>query len=255
MFKVREFAEKAGVTVRTLHHYDRLGLLKPSGRTEAGYRLYADRDFARLQQIVTLKFIGLPLREIKALLDDDDSDLDLAATLRLQKQLLQEKRWQVGMAIQAIEEAERSMSVQSTQSPDLSALKKIIEVMERQNNMEWTKKYYSPEAQAKIAERATTFTPEMQAEVSKKWNELFSDIEIAMQAGEDPSSAKAKELARRWTELLKGFTGGDPAVQKGVNSLYADKSNWPKTFEQPFSNEVAGWMKKVIAEHKISCGS
>lgn len=255
MFKVREFAEKAGVTVRTLHHYDRLGLLKPSGRTEAGYRLYADRDFARLQQIVTLKFIGLPLREIKALLDDDDSDLDLAATLRLQKQLLQEKRWQVGMAIQAIEEAERSMSVQSTQSPDLSALKKIIEVMERQNNMEWTKKYYSPEAQAKIAERATTFTPEMQAEVSKKWNELFSDIEIAMQAGEDPSSAKAKELARRWTELLKGFTGGDPAVQKGVNSLYADKSNWPKTFEQPFSNEVAGWVKKVIAEHKISCGS
>jgi DNA-binding transcriptional MerR regulator len=252
MFKVREFAQKAGVTVRTLHHYDRLGLLKPSERNEAGYRLYADRDFARLQQIVTLKFIGLSLKEIKALLDD--SDLDLAAALRLQKQLLQEKRWQVGMAIQAIEEAEQSMSMQSTQSPDLSALKKIIEVMERQNNMEWTKKYYSPEAQAKIAERAATFTPEMQAEVTKKWNELFSDIENAMREGDDPSSAKAKELARRWTELLKGFTGGDPAVQKGVNSLYADKSNWPKTFEQPFSNEVAGWMKKVIAEHKISCG-
>jgi MerR family transcriptional regulator, thiopeptide resistance regulator len=47
MFKVREFAEKAGVTVRTLHHYDRLGLLKPSGRTQAGHRLCADRDFAR----------------------------------------------------------------------------------------------------------------------------------------------------------------------------------------------------------------
>jgi len=252
MFKVREFAEKAGVTVRTLHHYDRLGLLKPSGRNEAGYRLYSGRDFARLQQIVTLKFIGLSLKEIKALLDD--SDLDLAAALRLQKQLLQEKRWQVGMAIQAIEEAEQSMSVQSTQSPDLSALKKIIEVMERQNNMEWTKKYYSPEAQAKIAERAAAFTPEMQAEVTIKWNELFSDIEIAMREGEDPSSAKARELARRWTELLKGFTGGDPAVQKGVNSLYADKSNWPKTFEQPFSNEVGSWMKKVMAEHKISCG-
>ena len=252
MFKVREFAEKAGVTVRTLHHYDRLGLLKPSGRNEAGYRLYSGRDFARLQQIVTLKFIGLSLKEIKALLDD--SDLDLAAALRLQKQLLQEKRWQVGMAIQAIEEAEQSMSVQSTQSPDLSALKKIIEVMERQNNMEWTKKYYSPEAQAKIAERAAAFTPEMQAEVTRKWNQLFSDIENAMREGEDPSSAKARELARRWTELLKGFTGGDPAVQKGVNSLYADKSNWPKTFEQPFSNEVAGWMKKVMAEHKISCG-
>ena len=65
VYRVSEFAEKAGVTVRTLHHYDRLGLLKPSGRTIAGYRLYGDRDFARLQQIVTLKFIGLPLRQTR----------------------------------------------------------------------------------------------------------------------------------------------------------------------------------------------
>jgi len=249
MFKVSEFAEKAGITVRTLHHYDRLGLLKPSGRTEAGYRLYADRDFARLQQIVTLKFIGLPLKEIKALLDRNE--LDMAATLRLQKQLLQEKRWQVGMAIQAIEEAERS--IDSTQSLDLAALRKIIEVMERQNNMEWTKKYYSPDAQAKIAERAATFTPEMQAEVTSKWNDLFRDIEMAMQKGEDPGSARSKELAQRWAGLLKGFTGGDPEVQKGLNSLYADKSNWPQTFDQPFKNEVWEWMKKAMAAHGINC--
>ena len=253
MFKVSEFAEKAGITVRTLHHYDRLGLLKPSGRTEAGYRLYADRDFARLQQIVTLKFIGLPLKEIKALLDRNE--LDMAATLRLQKQLLQEKRWQVGMAIQAIEEAERSIdSTDSTQSLDLAALRKIIEVMERQNNMEWTKKYYSPDAQAKIAERAATFTPEMQAEVTSNWNDLFRDIEMAMQKGEDPGSARSKELAQRWVGLLKGFTGGNPEVQKGLNSLYADKSNWPLTFDQPFKNEVWEWMKKVMAVHGISCG-
>jgi DNA-binding transcriptional MerR regulator len=71
MYRVSDFAEKAGITVRTLHHYDRLGLLKPSGRTEAGYRLYGERDFVRLQQIVTLKFIGLPLRQIKDLLDGE----------------------------------------------------------------------------------------------------------------------------------------------------------------------------------------
>ena len=58
MYRVSEFAEKAGVTVRTLHHYDRMGLLKPSGRTNAGYRLYGERDLVRLQQIVTLKFIS-----------------------------------------------------------------------------------------------------------------------------------------------------------------------------------------------------
>src|SRR5437660_8343322 len=79
VYRVSEFAEKAGVTVRTLHYYDRLGLLKPSGRTDAGYRLYGERDLVRLQQIVTLKFIGMPLREIKDLLNQ--GDLDLAATL------------------------------------------------------------------------------------------------------------------------------------------------------------------------------
>src|SRR5262245_28369865 len=93
VYRVSEFAERSGVTVRTLHHYDRLGLLRPSGRTEAGHRLYDGRDFVRLQQIVTLKFIGIPLKQIKELLDG--GDLDLAATLRLQRRLLEEKRLQV----------------------------------------------------------------------------------------------------------------------------------------------------------------
>src|ERR1700749_1190206 len=112
MYQVSDFAEKAGVTVRTLHHYDRLGLLKPSVRTEAGYRLYGERDFARLQQIVTLKFIGLPLRQIKDLLDR--SDLDLKSALGLQRRLLLDKRMQVETAIQSIEKAERSLKPGAT---------------------------------------------------------------------------------------------------------------------------------------------
>ena len=75
LYKAQEFAERAGVTVRTLHHYDRLGLLSPSGRTEAGYRLYGDRDLVRLEQILALKFIGFPLREIRRLLKRDAKDL------------------------------------------------------------------------------------------------------------------------------------------------------------------------------------
>lgn len=67
LYQAREFALRAGVTVRTLHHYDRLGLLRPSDYTASGYRLYGERDFARLQQIMTLKFIGLPLKQIKAI--------------------------------------------------------------------------------------------------------------------------------------------------------------------------------------------
>jgi DNA-binding transcriptional MerR regulator len=86
LYQTSEFAERARVTVRTLNHYDRLGLLKPTRLTGAGYRLYADRDLARLQQIVTLKFIGFSLKQIKDMLDRDN--LDLAHALRLQRTVI-----------------------------------------------------------------------------------------------------------------------------------------------------------------------
>jgi len=246
MYKVSEFAEAAGVTVRTLHHYDRLGLLKPSGRTGAGYRLYGERDLARLQQIVTLKFIGLPLKEIKALLVR--GNLDLAATLRLQKRLLTEKRRQLDIAIQAIDEAERSAP--SGGAPGWTALKKIIEVMEMQNDMGWTKKYYSEEAKAKIAERAKLWSPELQEKVSQDWHDLVRDIEAAMAAGENSAGVKAQALAARWSELVRGFTGGDPEIQKGLNKMYSDRQNWPASLPRYFSDEVQAFIMKAMAAAK-----
>lgn len=250
MYKVSEFAEKAGVTIRTLHHYDRLGLLKPSGRTEAGYRLYTERDLARLQQIITLKFIGLPLSEIQALLDDG-RDMDLAHTLRLQRRLLQAKSRQLAITIQAIGAAERSL--ESGSAARLAALKNIIEVMEMQRNMEWAKKYYTEEAQAKIADKAASFTPEMQARVTEDWNKLIRDVETAICNNEDPAGAKARTLAERWSTLVRGFTGGDLEVQNGLNKFYADQGNWPPTFQKPFSDEVWAYIKEAMSAHRISC--
>src|SRR3954468_8096229 len=67
--KVGELARSTGLTVRTLHHYDEIGLLKPSGRSESGYRLYGEDDVARLHAIQALRHLGLPLAEIGPLLD------------------------------------------------------------------------------------------------------------------------------------------------------------------------------------------
>src|SRR5689334_8823147 len=97
--RIREFAAHTGVTVRALHHYDRIGLLRPR-RTDSGYRLYGTRELERLEQIVALKFIGVPLKQIKAMLDRDASDLP--QTLRMQRTLLEEKRRLLDQAIQAI---------------------------------------------------------------------------------------------------------------------------------------------------------
>ena len=105
--RIQEFAEQAGVTVRALHHYDRLGLLRPR-RNGSGYRLYGPRELERLEQIVALKFIGIPLKQIKAVLDRNGSNLPEA--LRMQRTVLEEKRRMLDGAIQAIRKAEESFA-------------------------------------------------------------------------------------------------------------------------------------------------
>jgi DNA-binding transcriptional MerR regulator len=86
--RVHEFAQLAGVTVKALHHYDRLGLLKPA-RSAAGYRLYAASDLERLEQIIALKFLGIPLTQIAGVLDRTGAELRDA--LRLQIEALEVK--------------------------------------------------------------------------------------------------------------------------------------------------------------------
>jgi MerR family transcriptional regulator, thiopeptide resistance regulator len=123
-YRVHEFARQAGVTVRALHHYDRLGLLRPK-RTAAGYRLYSESDLERLRQIVALKSLGLRLKQIKLVLDHDASPLPGA--LRSHRRELEEKRLRLDRAIGAIESAERA--IRPGEPADTGILKRIIEAI------------------------------------------------------------------------------------------------------------------------------
>lgn len=238
LYQAGEFARLAGVTVRTLHHYDRLGLLKPSGRTQAGYRLYSTSDLVRLEQIVTLKFIGFPLKRIKEILNR--KPCDLPSELRLQREALGEKRRHLDLAIRAIENAERAVQSQkSGKDPDWEAFRRVIEVIEMTTNMEWTKKYYTEEQLTKLASR---WSPEVQAKAERDWAELIKDVEAAIARGEDPFSPKAQALAKRWRTLIEAFTGGDQGIEKGLRKLYADQANWPGSFKKPYSDEVGAFL-------------
>lgn len=236
--KASEFARLTGITVRTLHHYDRLGLLKPSGHTAAGYRLYGERDFARLQQIVILKFIGFPLNQIKEILDRDS--LPLTAALRLQRNILAEKRSQLDLAIVAIEKVERALA--SNGEPDWESFANIIEVINMQNNMEWVKQYYTEEQLQSLAAR---WSPELQEKASRDWAQIIKEVEASL--GEDPASEKVQALANRWAELIEAFTGGDPGIEQSLRNLYADQTNWPSTFERPCSSEVGVFIAQAMA--------
>ena len=246
LFQTREFAELTGVTVRTLHHYDRLGLLKPSRYSRAGYRLYGESDAARLEQIVALKFIGFSLNEIKEILSR--GPFDLATTLCQQREAITEKRNRLELAVQAIQRAE--YVVGTNDPPDWETFVKIIEVINMQNNMDWSKKYYSEDAQREIEKRAATIPREVIEQAQRDWAGLIKEVETALAAREDPASEKSQALAARWFELLTGFTGGNSEIQTGLNRMYADRDNWPASMLKPFSDEVQVFIVEAMKHRK-----
>lgn len=231
LYRVHEFAELAGVTVKALHHYDRLALLRPR-RTESGYRIYVERDLERLEQIVALKFVGLPLKQIKVLLDRDA--LQLPAALRLQRAVLEDRRRRIDRALDAIREAEKAT--------DCPALRKIIEVMEMQADMEFMKNYYREEAWALFQERHPVWP-------SEAWTDLFRDIEASL--WEDPAGEKAQALARRWRELRIDDAGGDPRIHWGLIKAWRDRQYWPEDVQKHLSefhfNEISAFIARAFA--------
>jgi DNA-binding transcriptional MerR regulator len=242
LFKAREFAGLTGVTVRALHHYDRIGLLKPSRYSQSGYRLYRESDVARLEQVVALKFIGFSLRQIRDILRNGGGDL--ASTLRRQREAIEEKRQRLQQAVQAIQLAEYAIAVKG--QPGWEVFTKIIEVINMQNNMDWSKKYYSEDAQREIEKRAATIPPEVIEQAQRDWASLIKEVENAVAAKEDPASDKAQALTARWTELVKGFTGGNSEIQKGLNQMYADRNNWPASMPKPFGDEVQAFITAAM---------
>jgi DNA-binding transcriptional MerR regulator/ubiquinone/menaquinone biosynthesis C-methylase UbiE len=104
-FTIGEFAQKAGVTLRTLRYYDKISLMKPSSYSESGHRLYSNQDFARLQQILTLKFIGFSLDDIKKIAQSEVTDENFIKSLEIQKKIMKQRVQHTFMVIKAIDEA------------------------------------------------------------------------------------------------------------------------------------------------------
>lgn len=246
--RASDFAARAGVSVRTLHHYDRLGLLRPQ-RSGAGYRLYSGRDFVRLQQIVTLKFIGLPLTRIREFLNREKKRASggfSADAFRVQRRLLEFKRDQINSAITALIRAE-SMIASTKGEPGSSLFCEILEVIAMHNNTEWEKvheKYFTEEQRADMARRAD---PALAAEGTRQWSALIAEVEAAVKRGEDPASEDAQELVARWKTLCDAFVQwaagpgskvSEGEVKAGLSRMYSDRKNWPAGMKPPFTDEA-----------------
>jgi len=219
-YRIGEFAKLAGVTVRALHHYDRIGLLKPQ-RGASGFRFYRMEDLERLEQIAALKFLGIPLQEVRLLLKH--GPLTLADSLNVQREALAEKRKLIDRAVVAIEAAEKV--IRSGQTTDASILRKIIEVIDMQPQENSMRKYYTEQAWID-KERLAQETPlEARKKNMEEFRQVFAEIETDIDV--DPASEQAQTLTRRWLVLSQFAHGGNEAIRAGNIASWNDRPNWP----------------------------
>lgn len=205
-WKVGELARVTGLTVRTLHHWDELGLLVPSERTGAGYRVYDAEDVRRLYQVVALRGVGLSLEEIGVALDEE-SELRPLVERQLE-------------AVDAGIELQRRLRERLLRVLEAPTPAELIETIEVVTMIE---KHYTQEQLETLTDRAKEFGPERMERAQREWAELYADVERERAAGTDPRDPRIRELAARAEALIKQFTGGDPGVRASLERMYAEE--------------------------------
>lgn len=243
LYQAKEFAAKAGTTVRTLHFYDRKGLLKPAERSDCGYRLYGEAELERLEQILALRFVGFKLEHIGELLHGPARPL--ATALRLQREIIEHQKLRLETAIQAIEEAERALAFCEPQDR-WETLRSVIEVFKMEQDLSWTKNYYTEEDRAKLAQKQRDTPQEVIEQGQRDWATLIAEVEVAAARREDPSSELAAKLASRWRDLIGQFAQGDRGIKQGLNRLWSDPTHWPKDFKRPWSDATDGFIHSAM---------
>lgn len=220
-YRVGEVATLTRVSVRTLHYYDQIGLLKPSATTEAGYRLYAGPDLLRLQQILTLRYLGFPLKRIAELLDRPD--FDLAAALRIQRQTLRHRVQELDRIDAAVGEMLGRWETGGGWDWQLAlaAAEAVGRGLENRKDEIEMDKLYTPEQMARFAALRESVPQEEIAAVEQGWAELIPDIRAARVGGLDPASPEARTLADRWQALTaRTMAPYDPDLQAAIKANY-----------------------------------
>jgi DNA-binding transcriptional MerR regulator len=218
VYKVGQLATATGLTVRTLHHYDHVGLVCPSMRTASGYRLYDESDVQRLYEVLALRQLGLSLEDIGAAL----SGTSLLAELLTQHRDHLDRRL-VAMRTLRAQLTTMLASLRDTDSADvtdfLALIRKVVTVDET------VKKYFSDTQLAELAERREQVGEQAIADVQQSWQTLIPRVQQAVEAGTDPVSPEGQELAREWMELIESFHGGDDGLRDSLYRMQADNAD------------------------------
>jgi len=215
--KIGQLAQSTGLTVRTLHHYDHIGLVQPSARTPSGHRLYDDADIRRLYEVIALRDLGLPLETIGGLLDGHPGLLTL----------LREHLAHVDEQLRAVRSLRDRLArlVQGAEESDPPTSEDLLDLIDEVNTVDETiKRYFSPEQLDALAVRREKVGDQAISDVQNEWPELIAKVQAELDAGTDPAEPRVQTLAQRWMALLEAFHGGDPGLRDSLYRMHEDNS-------------------------------
>ncbi|MGG7177005.1 MerR family transcriptional regulator [Clostridium paraputrificum] len=231
-YKVKEVAGICGVSVRTLHHYDQIGLLKPKQITSAGYRIYTDSDLERLQQILFFKELDFNLQDIKNILDNPSFDRKLA--LKTHRELLIEKRERIERIIKSVDNTIESIEGEKKMSKkdmfDGFDMSKIEE--HKAKYAEETKEKYGDSDAYKESEKKTgKYSKEDWSRVMGEANEIYNKIANLMERG--PEDEEVQKLVEEWrNHITKNFYNCTPEIFAGLGQMYVYDERFTKNIDK-----------------------
>jgi DNA-binding transcriptional MerR regulator len=228
-WRVGEVARLAHVTVRTLHHYDEIGLLVPSGRSDAGYRRYSEDDLRRLQQILLFRELGFTLEAIQQMMDDPAFDRRKA--LEEQRAMLVEQQTRMHAILRGVDRALAEIKGERTMGTD--ELFEGFEEANREYAAEAEQRWGKTDAYKESMRRTKGYTKEdwkrFKAEseaAGKRWIEL-------MVAGAKPTSPEAMELAEgARLQIDKWFYPCSPEMHRKLADMYEADPRFTATYER-----------------------
>lgn len=223
LFTIGEAAKLMRTTVRTLQYYDKKGLLKPSYFSNGGRRLYNAKDIIRLHQILSFKYLGFSLEQIKSKLFPLDNPQEVAIVLDNQKKIIEKQISDLTKAKQAIETLYNE--VKTIQEVDFSKYAEIIELLKVENDGYWVWKCLDNSLKEHIYKR---FGNDAQTalKIFDTYKEVLDKTYILKLEGESPESDISKKLAAKWWDMILEFTGGDMSLIAQLEAFNKDKKNW-----------------------------
>ncbi|GAA4412803.1 MerR family transcriptional regulator [Fodinibacter luteus] len=225
---VGQVAESFGVTVRTLHHYDAEGLVVPSARTHAGYRLYTDADLARLATVVTYRRLGLPLGEVRTLLAGQGTP---AEHLRRQRDAVMSRLGELERLVAAIDRAlEAHMEHRPATTEELTEL--FGDGFSEEYQAEAEERWGDTDAWRQSASRTNSYTREQWTEIKAEGDAVNAALVAALRSGEPATSTRAMDAAEAHrAHIERWFYDLDHGFHRGLADMYVADPRFTRTYE------------------------